>query len=922
MNRAICKACVAWGVCLLLWGTSSGLAAMDVDREFEFASGLVEMGFPDLAERVVDDILALHPGERERATRIQGEILLQQRDFDGALEMMRGMPERDPQRFSLQLNIANAYFRRGELEKAQNLYDEFFDDFGDETPTDPDLVRFFQSSVYQYGKMLEQMGERVGATEAYRRLLNVGLDDESAERRLQIDLARLYLRLGREASGSAKDAYLNQAFELCEEVQWGGYDLWFGRSISIMAQVELARGDESAARSLIRRYMDDLNRLDSILREQNIPIALSPVADARFLLGELYEQQVEKLRQDGAPEREVLQAIQLALTEYYNVFGKYGVSEYGSEAGSRGRALVELLEEEYGRSVNIDFGEHLRKAAEAQFAHADGFFRQNEYQRAIEEYLRVLNSFPETEPSLRALANLLLSYVNIGDDLYVRMMSRYLAERFGGEEVLGNALLLAGRQYVEQENEEMYYALFDDFFDGFPDHSRAPALLFDLARRRDTAGDREGAYDYYERIVAQYTDHRFALRALFAMANDSRERDEHDEATGYLKRYLEEVRPGHDRVRAQFMLADSHKEQEKYVPAIQAYGQILRWMGEVPPPDNVRDEEVEKNERLAERALFFVGFCYARMREPEERVEVFRERSISTYRQFLQRYPESSLAPPAMRDMGAMQLALGQADNAANTFERLAEKYPDSEEGRSALFALVSSAFEIGEEDIARDAFQRMIQNPDDYSAREFTRVGQLMLEAGFYNDVIPAYRRVVETTDERRMLELALFGLGDAYVHRGDYAEAVSVLTDLTERYPNTSFLFDAKFLVADAKIELEEYDQAMATLGEIMRGTQDNVVNQKAQYKLGIVQRLTGARREALASFQRIALLQDPNNPDLRSIIEDSMIQSLELMMEKEMYLDVQDVSEEYMDHFRTSDRVREVRDMRSAAQRRAVQ
>ncbi len=907
-----------------MWGTGGpwvAQAALDVGEEFSFASGLVELGFPDYANRVVERVLRQHPDEQDRATRIRGEILIAQRNFKEAEALVREMPA-GTQRFALQLQIANGYYGVGQTEEARRLYEDFFDAIGDTVPEDPELLKFFQEGAYRFGQMLEQVGDRSGAVEAYQRLLAIGLEEEGATRRLMADVARLLLRLGRDASGAQREEYLDQAFELCEEIQFGGYDLWFGQSIGIMAHVTLARGDESGARELLRRYMSDLNRLDRILREQNVPASMSPVASARYLLGELYEKQIEEMREQGAGESDVLPVIQRALTEFYNVFGRYGASEWGSEAATRGRALVTLLEEEYGRQVNIDFGEHLGSAVQAQFQHADGLFRQSDYEAAVTAYLRVLNSFPEGEPSLRALANLLLSYVRLEDDLYALMVAQYLAERFAGEEVGARALLLAGREYVEKGDEEMYTAMFDAYFEGFPEHERVPALLFDMAQRQEAAGETEAALAYYRRIVENHPRDRNFLRALFALAMQAHGAGEYEQAVEWLTRYVAEVAPGHQRVRAQFLIADSQQRQGAYQQAIQAYGQLLRWLNQEDAPDNARAEDVERNARLAQRAAFFVGYCFARLREPAERIPAFRDRAITSYSQFLERYPDSSLAPTAMRDKGAVQLELGRSDEAAATFERLAEEYPESEEGRSALFALVSSAFEIDRPDIAQDAFGRMMRNPEDYSAEEFTRIGQLMMDNQLYDDVIPAYRRVMETTEERRMIELAKFGLGTAYHQRGDHEDAIRTLKALIERFPNTPYLFDARFLLVGSLRAQEQYREARRVLGDILLVAPDNVTNQRAQFKLAEIQRLEGDLNTALATFQRIALLQDPDDEKVRDIIEESLWQSLELMMELEMYADVEDVSVQYLEDFARGQYLEEVRRMRADARRRAVQ
>lgn len=914
--------CVVGLLSLLAPGHVQAQATLDIEQEFEFASELVNMGFSDLANRVVQHVLRLHPDQKDRATRIQGEILVAQRKFAEAEALSESMPKNHAQTYALRLKIANGYFRANETDKAKAIYDEFFAIYKDKIPAEKDLLRFYQEAAYQYGQMLERLGDRAGAAKAYTRLLSAKLDDPDAVRKLQIDLAQLNLRLGREAQGSERTTYLNAARKLCDDVLWGGYDVWFGRAIAIMANIELARNNEAGARKLLAEYMKDLSQIDNILKEQDFPMSLSPMADARFLLGELLEKQVNAARARNAPETEVLPLIQQALTEYYNVFAKYGDSEWAGDAGTRARALVEMLDKEYGRKINLDLGSHKDSISAAQFKLADDLFRQKLYDRAVEEYLRILTAYPESEASLRALANVLISYANLNEPLFVKATAGYIAERFAGQELPANALLVAGRIYLDRKDEAMYMAIFDDYFKGFPEHSRAPALLYDLARLREQAGDRESATKYYKQIYEKYPEDRLALIALFSLGWDAHQVEDYETAISYFKQYIEVSRPGHDRVRVQFLMADAQQRLKHYAEAIQSYGQIVRWLSVKNPPDNARPEDVPKNEDLLEKSLFFIGFCFGRITEPADQVPVFRQRALTMYDQYLKQYPKSELAPKAMRHKGAIQLELGLSKEAAATFDQLAREFPNSEEGKSALFALVSSALEIGKVDIARDAFRKMIASPDSFSTEEFTRIGQLMLDNHQYDEVIPAYKRVVETTDKRPLLELALYGLGYAYRNVGKQEEAVNALQDLMTRFPNSGYFYEAKFLTSAALRDLGRYPEAIAPLSEILRYSQDNLINQRAQYELGIIQALGGDKPAALATYQRIALLQDPKNPTLRPIIDNSLFQGAQLAMELERFEDVETICAQYLNDFPQGQHVEDMRRIRAEARMKAIQ
>jgi TolA-binding protein len=921
-RRAMRTACAV--MILFMLGGGTVRAATEVEREFEFASGLVDMRFADLANRVVNRLVREHPDQEEAAKRIQGEILVQQQKFDEAEALLDSMPAREIQTYALHLKIANGYFRVGNTDKASELYKSFFDAFGGEPPKEGELGRFYQEAAYTYAQMMERMGRRAEAADAYRRLLDAGLSDPDVKRKLQYDLALSYLQLGRDASGDQKNTYLDQAMQLSKDLQWGGYDLWFGQSIPIMAHVEMERGRDDEARALLRDYREDLDQIEKALLAEDVPLAVSPLAGARFLLGELYEKQYQEMKSANQPETELVQKLGQALTEFYNVFAKYGESEWGPQAGMRGRAIIDTLEKEYGRNVNIDMNpEQVRTAVLAQYRTADDLFRQKKYEEAIPEYLLILNVYPEVEPSIRALANVALAYAHIEDTLSVRMLTDYLAERFGGQTIPGNALLALGKFYVEREDEDMYSAIFDRFLEAFPEHDRAPALMFDMARMREAAGDIEASERYYRTLLEKYPEDRFALRAMYALAINAYESKDFDAAAPLFASYVKESRPGADRIRAQFLMGDALQQQDKFREAIQAFGQIISWLNRDNAPDNARAEDAAQNADFLEKSLFFVGYCFGRMSEPESQVPAFRKRAITAYEQFLSRYENSPLAPKALRDKGAMQLALGESAEAAETFDELASRYPDSEEGKSALFALVSSALDIGENQIARDAFNRMMETPDAYSPEEFTRIGQLLLNAGLYEDVIPAYRAVVDNTEDRRMLEMALFGLGTAYSRQGAHEEAAKSLADLLERFPKSGYFYDAQYLLARSLRLAGRPSEAIAPLSNILRFSRDNVRNQRAQFELALTQVATDDKQVALGSFQRISLLQDPRDPrnePILDIIEESLIEAARLAMELELYNEVEDTAEQYVNDFPRGQYLEEIRDLRSTARLRA--
>ncbi|MFH0878351.1 MAG: hypothetical protein V2A34_01425, partial [Lentisphaerota bacterium] len=167
VNRASHRAILAFLFSLSAVSLSIKVCGQDdLDREFQFASGLVELGFPDFADKVVQQVLRLNPDQKDRAKLIQAEILISRRKFTEAEALVNELGVSNPKAQAISLALAKKYNQIGEIGKAKDLYNNFFKQYEGKIPTDPDLLRFYQESAYQFGQMLEASGDMDGAVKA------------------------------------------------------------------------------------------------------------------------------------------------------------------------------------------------------------------------------------------------------------------------------------------------------------------------------------------------------------------------------------------------------------------------------------------------------------------------------------------------------------------------------------------------------------------------------------------------------------------------------------------------------------------------------------------------------------------------------------------------------------------------------------
>jgi TolA-binding protein len=888
------------------------------DEEFAFASGLVSFtpSFPDLAQKVVDAVLAKDPSQKDRSKIIQAEILIKRRQFAEAEALISEMGIANPKAQAISLALGKNLFAIGEVDKARALYEAFFKQYEGEgqKPTDPDIARFYRDAAYQFAQMKEMVGDFEGAEKSYQRVEEVA-DTGEMKRSMMVSRAQALVKAAEQKGGEERDKLLTAANKICETLQWGGLDLQFVDSIVIMANIELAKGNPAGARKVLMQYMDIIKPIDDTLKAEGLPMRDSPMAGARSMLGRLLKEEADKLAGQEGKAADAIAAYSGALGEYYNVFVKYGESEWGPTAGLQAKEIKSILETKYGKTVKIDLPETLAtQAAGTEFMMADTLFRQKKHAEAAAEYLRVLSQFPEAgDLSAGALGNLLQCYMNLDDALYAKMAANYLGERFAvRSDIPAKALASVAQLYEKAGNAEMSKYMFDRYLAYCPGDARAGQILFYLAAKAERAGQQEAADAYLAKIITDYQNDQNYSKALSKRAWKAYLDKDYAGAIPGMLLYIEESQPSPTRAQAMFALADSYRRTDKMADAVRQFDALIKAVSPAGNPYGNSAEDLKRNEALLEQARFYFAFTLSRLPG-----DAPRRAAVSKLDEFLGLYPQSALAAKALNLKGSLQLAL--KDPAANeTFARLARDYPDTEEGKSAQYARISGALDLGQFDQAKEALAAMLASPASYSVDEFTRVGQAMLDKGQWQEAANAFGTVVGQTEDRTLLERALYGIGAAQYELGDHAAAVASLNELMTRWPNSGLFYQAKFMLARANLKLNDLSAAKIVLNDVFRYAREPELVNDASLVYADVLLQGSDQTGALATYKRMEFFgsQRMQSEKERKQIETAILAAIQLAGELGRPADVLESADKYLTLFPTSPKVNEVRQTRTAA------
>ena len=905
----------------LLSGLIAGPAAAGVDEEFAFASGLVsfEPSFADFAQKVVDAVLAKDPTQKDRSKIIQAEILIKRRQFPEAEALINEMGIQNPKSQAISLSLAQNYFAINEIDKARALYDAFFKLYEGQKPTDTDVLLRYRNAAYQYAQMQEMSGDFLGAAASFQRVEDAA-DTKDLKRSMMVSRARALVKAAEQKSGDEKNKLMEDANKVCGTLQWGGLDLQFVDSIVIMANIELAKGNPAGAKKVLMSNMDIIKPIDETLKELGLPMRDSPMAPARSLLGRLLKEEADKLAGDPAKTAEAIAAYSGALGEYYNVFIKYGDSESGPTAGLVAKEIKGILETKYGKTVKIDLPDTLVKnAAGTEFMMADTLFRQKKYDEAAKEYLRVLAMFPETgDLSIGAVGNLLQCYMNLNDSLYAKMAANYLGERFAAKsDIPAAALRSVAQLYSKTGNVEMAQYMFDRYLVYCPTDSKAGQILFYLADKAEKEGKQDLADAYLAKIITDYQNDQNYPKALSKRAWKAYMDKDYVGAIPGMTLYIQESLAGPSKAQAMFALGDSLRRTGKMAEAVRQFDALIKAIAPAGNPYGSSKEDLERNAVLLEQARFYFAFSLSRLSS-----DATRQASVAKLDEFLGFYPKSALAAKALNLKGSLQMAL--KDPAANeTFARLARDYPDTEEGKSAQYARINGALELGQFDQAKEALASMLASPASYSVDEFARVGQAMLDKGLWSEAAGAFGQVTGKTEDRALLERALYGIGAAKFETGDAAGAVASLNELMTRWPNSGLFYQAKFMMAKANLKLGDFMAAKLVLNDVFKYAREPELINDASLVYADVLRQEGDKVGALATYKRMEFFNSGNmkTEKERAQIETAILAAIDLGTELARNSDVLESCDMYLKLYPTSAKVNDVRQKRTSASLQAA-
>ena len=770
-----------------------------LEFEIRYVEALIEYGYPDFAEPVIEATKKKWPEAETKFFAIEIRGMLSLGKFEEAEKKIAALPDRNgPKYWAARLEVANNLFFRGKKAECSKIYDEFFKAFPKPTK---EIREFYMQACYAWGQILVGDKRFEEAVKVYAGLLSQinkkkSEDDANTWCNVACETAEMYLKLATDLPNvKNRGQYLDPAKKIVDQLLWEqDRPVYFGRAIAMKANIELLKGDIAKAQQTpmpLCRFM-----LAKMLWDEAQAEYKKPKRDDERVKSLLFGDKTSSGKRNG------LGAYNHAL----NVFIQYPESTWAADAGEMSEKIGEFARKNYNANIQTRIKpEQLAEVRKMQFRAPAEKMAEDKVEEAIKEYLEVLARYPEVKESIYAVEEVirgLLGLIQANKEdpkaadwrIDADAIEGYLAERFAGLKDR-ELMTMAGESVLrlaafEKQLGQLARAdrLYGEFLKNYRRHVSAPntaSQLLGEAMRAERWGD---AIKFCEIIQKYYTNSIYYAASYSQESYCHSKLGEQAEAIATMKKYVEVEKDGIAREQARMALAQMYQKEgfdivsgaetnetpEAVAAALKAgSAQIVRGIQQFREFAKVADKALAdpsltkadkaKYNLLREQALFLVGDCWRRMTKPEAKLQAFRENAAKSYEDYLSAYPEGRYSTNAYVRLGTIYTALGDTEKSRDALDRLSKAFPNSPEAKNAKPQLAKSLIEMGMKKEGTEIYAEMLRTDGAYTAWQFVNAGEALIEARSWSLANDAFEKAIHKAGTNQLLTVARARLGEA---------------------------------------------------------------------------------------------------------------------------------------------------------------
>ena len=589
--------------------------------------------------------------------------------------------------------------------------------------------------------------------------------------------------------------------------------------------------------------------------------------------------------------------IEEALETYHEVLRDYPRSYYAPICMLRvGRAAYDKGEHEgalkWYRKLGLDYPES-DQVDVANYFTGLVLKKQGKNRGAIEAFDRVSKETGEFYVVSQTEIALLYASDKKGDEAEEILM-RLLESVSGDEKLESQTHSRIAQVYLTQEKYLQALEHYSVVIERFPQSPYVKDAYYGRGSAYHKLLRFEHAISDYDALLGLELDSRLETRTKLALSLVYSAMDRPEEARGLLQEVSEGANPALARAaRVQLVSlaekGDPRKAVEIYNDLLsgatdeQERAIVLTRLANVYYKLGSYQEAIDATRRLVQvssdnpessaSGYCIAGNSYMKMKRYED--------AIREYRQTVDKYPQTMVAPTAMFQIGFAYHSLNaQASGAERkatllsrsmtAFEEFYTKYPDAREAPLAYYYASWGAYQKGSWQRASDTFQTLVDHfpKSPYAAEAQFRAGEALFNLKEYTKAYDLYQKGIDRYPKSDWVDDAIYNKAWCFVHQGRNEEAVPFFEEIVEKYGDGYYGPRSQFSLGDHYYNLQQYDKATAEYEKFLQLFPNHKRARRAQLLLGELAEIEAYNlysegeeffdeeqfKEAIAVFQKV--------------------------------------------------------------------
>jgi len=550
--------------------------------------------------------------------------------------------------------------------------------------------------------------------------------------------------------------------------------------------------------------------------------------------------------------------------------------------------------------------------SDAYFYSAEGLYKAERYNKAVLQYGKILEMFPDFLKSDDVIKRIgeCSKYIEEGETVikvFEIIFERYPEKGYSS----GAAYYYANILYKRQRYNESLW-IFERLAEKIPHGVPEDELYYKLGECLYRTGDLRLASEKWFHVIKKYPKSNLTESALYNL--------------GVL--YFAEGDYKESRVRFE-KLANSYPKSSLYVRAV--YGVVWSlWREEMYKEAGQYLMAYEEKEGAYERDIVsameflngenFAG-AYDKLKKTiEDRPDgKFKEdilwlmvkstdemgnlkESLSIYLQLINEFQGSKRIGEAYINAGKVYLDLKDLNSAVNILKTYTEKYPSADlnfgksEGREDLWDIIQSAdnyLKSGEDDEAVVLYKELLENTSEPLLKLLikNKLKDIYLKKGIYKEYVELssyfmdYEPVIMEEEKKNFITendekykkinvssapsvaegsgaISLYMTADILAKSGKIDKASEFFKRVIDDYPNEKGFDAERVNIGLFFLKEKEYDLSIKSFSQVINSVEDNKLKAEAHFWLGEALQNSGRLEDAIIEYLKISYLYPDND------------------------------------------------------------